>query len=339
MLINFKVVTPSGTIDTHGNAPRQSVGPDVLQMIIGSEGMLGIVTEAVFRVCTLPEVQEYGSIVFPTFEDGVAALNDIAAQSCFPCSLRLVDNLQFQFGQVMKCEPKSQMKETLKGHLKKYYLTKVKKLDMEKICAATLVFEGTRDRVELEKRIVFKTIKKYGGFSAGASNGIRGYFLTFMIAYIRDFALNYHMFCESFETSCPWANVLALCHDTKEVITQVCKTKGVRFKPWASCRVTQSYDTGACLYFYFAFVSRGLENPIEVLEAIETGARDEMMRHGGSLSHHHGIGKLRAKWMEKTVGGPGMKMLRGIKQQIDPKNTMCASNMKLADDGGFEYYT
>jgi alkyldihydroxyacetonephosphate synthase len=308
-------------------------------MVLGSEGMLGIVTEAVFRVHTLPEVQEFGSIVFPTFEAGVAALNDIAAQGCFPCSLRLVDNLQFQFGQVMKSSPKHKLKETLKGHLKKYYLTKLKGLDLEKISAATLVFEGTKMRVDTEKKIVFKTIVKYGGFSAGASNGIRGYFLTFMIAYIRDFALNYHMVCESFETSCPWANVLALCHETKEVVEQVCTREGVLFKPWASCRVTQSYDTGACVYFYFAFITRGLEDPVATLEAIETAARDEIIRHGGSLSHHHGVGKLRAPWMEKSVGGPGMAMLRGVKREIDPKNTMCASNLNLVDDGGFEYYS
>jgi len=147
------------------------------------------------------------------------------------------------------------------------------------------------------------------------------------------------MVCESFETSCPWANVLALCHDTKQVVCDVCTREGVLFQPWASCRVTQSYDTGACIYFYFAFITRGLEDPCAVLEAIETEARDEMIRHGGSLSHHHGVGKLRAPWMEQQTGAPGMAMLRGIKKEVDPKNTLCASNMNLTDDGGFQYYS
>jgi alkyldihydroxyacetonephosphate synthase len=95
--------------------------------------------------------------------------------------------------------------------LKKYYVLNVKGFEVDKMCACTLAFEGTADQVYMQEKHVYKIAKKYGGLSGGSENGIRGYFLTFMIAYLRDFAAQYKFVAESFETSCPWSNVSSLC--------------------------------------------------------------------------------------------------------------------------------
>lgn len=117
---------------------------------------------------------------------------------------------------------------------------------------------------------------------------MRGYFLTFAIAYLRDIAMAHSFIAESFETSVPWSNVLNLCEKTKERVENECKKWGVKGKPFTSFRLTQVYETGATIYVYFGFRYDGIKDPVKAYSEIEDAARDEVMKCGGSISHHHG---------------------------------------------------
>ena len=75
--------------------------------------------------------------------------------------------------------------------------------------------------------------------------------------------------------------------------------------------------------FILVFVWNGLLDPVATFDQIEHAAREEILKHGGSLSHHHGIGKLRKSWMKQTIGEEGLRVLKGIKSSLDPKNTLC----------------
>eukprot|EP01016_Furgasonia_blochmanni_P000337 TRINITY_DN1004_c0_g2_i10.p2 TRINITY_DN1004_c0_g2~~TRINITY_DN1004_c0_g2_i10.p2 ORF type:complete len:136 (-),score=53.87 TRINITY_DN1004_c0_g2_i10:62-469(-) len=85
-------------------------------------------------------------------------------------------------------------------------------------------------------------------------------------------------------------------------------------------RVTQLYETGAAIYVYFAFVYYGLQDPVRVYSEVEDAARDEIMKCGGSISHHHGVGKLRKKFLPRSIGDTGIKALEGVKKVFDPNN-------------------
>jgi alkyldihydroxyacetonephosphate synthase len=118
-------------------------------------------------------------------------------------------------------------------------LLKVKGFDPEKMVAATCLFEGPKDLVQLQMKQMFEIAKKYQGLSAGAENGIRGYQLTFMIAYIRDFCLENNVVAESFETSCPWSNVASLCKNVRESIYEAGAKYGMQRRDmFISFRVT-----------------------------------------------------------------------------------------------------
>lgn len=94
-----------------------------------------------------------------------------------------------------------------------------------------------------------------------------------------------------------------------------------------SCRVTQTYDSGCVIYFYFAFNYAGIDDPVNVYETIEEKARDEIIASGGSISHHHGVGKLRKKWYKKTVSDVGVALFRAAKRELDPNNIFATDNM------------
>ncbi|TKS67179.1 Alkyldihydroxyacetonephosphate synthase, peroxisomal [Collichthys lucidus] len=202
-----------------------------------------------------------------------------------------------------------------------------KGFDPNNLCVATLLFEGDREKVLQHEKQVYDIAAKFGGLAAGEDNGQRGYMLTFVIAYLRDLGMDYYVIGESFETSVPWDRVLDICRNVKARIVAECKDKGVQFSPFSTCRVTQTYDAGACVYFYFAFNYRGLSDPVNVYEQVEHAARDEILANGGSLSHHHGVGKLRKEWMRDTVSNVGMGMLKSVKDYVDPKNIFGNGNL------------
>ncbi|XP_061430551.1 alkyldihydroxyacetonephosphate synthase, peroxisomal [Lethenteron reissneri] len=326
MLVHVKVVTPRGVVEKSCQGPRTSTGPDVHHFIMGSEGTLGLVTEVTMKIRPLPQSQKYGSVVFPSFEQGVACLREVARQRCAPASIRLVDNSQFQFGHALKPQVSSIFTSFLDG-LKKFYITKFKGFDPQHLCVATLLFEGDRDAVLQQEKHVYDIAAKFGGLAAGEDNGQRGYLLTFIIAYLRDLGMDYYIIAESFETSVPWDRVLDLCRNVKECLIRESKERGVQFPAFASCRVTQTYDAGACVYFYFAFNYRGLSDPVHVYEQIESAAREEVLANGGSLSHHHGVGKLRKRWLPSAVSDVGVGMLRAVKDYVDPKNIFGNNNL------------
>lgn len=162
---------------------------------------------------------------------------------------------------------------------------------------------------------------------AGEDNGQRGYMLTFVIAYLRDVGFDYEVVSESFETSAPWDRIKDLCRNVKERITHECSNQGVNYPILSTCRVTQTYDAGACVYFYLAFKYRGLADPLASYMAVEDAARDEILSCGGSISHHHGIGKLRKHFVPRTVTETGVGAVKSVKNYLDPKNIFGSGNL------------
>jgi alkyldihydroxyacetonephosphate synthase len=328
LVLDVSVITSAGKLERTSASPRESVGLDLRQLIFGSEGTLGIITSAVIRIFPFPEVQEYGSILFPTFEHGFKFMYDLARETTPPASVRVVDNLQFQFGLALK--PKvTGMFAQLKSKAEKFFVTKIKGFAPDKMVACTLVFEGTRDEVEQEQRDVYRIAGRHGGMKAGADNGRRGYQLTFSIAYIRDFLMSYYIIAESFETSVPWSKALALCDNVRRRLTDEYKRRGLPGKPFLSARITQIYPTGVCIYFYFGFYYKEIPNPQQVYLELENMARDEILKSGGSLSHHHGVGKLRREFLPRIMSETALRWKRELKKTLDPTNVFGAGNQGL----------
>jgi alkyldihydroxyacetonephosphate synthase len=322
IVLDVTVMTAAGTLERAHVVPRESIGLDPKLWIIGSEGSLGIVTSAVVKLFPLPEEQRYGSIIFKTFEDGIAFMYDLAQESERPASVRLVDNLQFQFGQVLK--PASRGAKKLKSQVEKWLVTGPLGFDPDRMVAVTLVFEGSREHVKQQQKKVFELARRHRGFKGGAENGKRGYLLTFGIAYIRDFVLRHHILAESFETSVPWSQAQELVDRVKARIWAAHTERKLPGRPFVSSRVTQVYETGCCVYFYMAFYAKGVTDAVGAYHEIESEARKEVIAAGGSISHHHGVGKLRLPFV-RDVMSPAMITWRDqMKAALDPDDIFAA---------------
>jgi alkyldihydroxyacetonephosphate synthase len=160
-----------------------------------------------------------------------------------------MDNKQFVFGMALKTEDKNKFHEAVAA-AKKYFITEIMGFDPTKMTLVTILFEGSANEVAQQQKNIYAQAKKHKGFKAGAENGERGYFLTFMIGYIRDFGLKYNFIAESFETSIPWKDVSKMCAAVSKRISTECKRHGVKREPFLSTRVTQ------VLIFVFSYTIR-----------------------------------------------------------------------------------
>ncbi len=322
--ITLDVVGVNGALKRMQACPRESIGFNYKNLMIGSEGNLGIITKAVLKISPLPQVAKYGSLLFPNFEAGYRFLYDLVKSEQVPASVRLVDNQQFQFSMALKHSQSKWQKR--KSQFERWYVENIKKFNTNEMVAATIVYEGHARDVQAQAREANRLMKRYGGMQAGAQNGQRGYELTFSIAYIRDFLLKHHIVAESFETSVPWNHALALCKAVKAMIHKMHQTHQLPGKPFVSCRITQLYKTGVCIYFYFGFYHKGVNNPLEIFSAIEESARETILKHHGSLSHHHGIGKLRKKFLPMIMSSPALDVIQVAKNTLDPSNVFGVQN-------------
>ncbi len=324
------LISPQGEITHLDAAPRRSAGIQPRDLVFGSEGNLGLITEATLNIHKAPEQTLYGAYVFPDFAHGVTFLYELNRSGQLPASVRLVDNLQFRFSQALK--PTATGVKVAEQKIQRFFLEKVLQYNLREVSAATVVMEGTREEVVRQRRHIAALARRHRGVSGGAANGQRGYMLTYAIAYIRDFLASYYISGETYETSTTWDRihpvvdaVIAKAHE----LQQKHKLMG---KPFISARVTQTYHTGVCIYFTHGYCNQGLDAPLEVFLDIEDEIRTAILEAGGSISHHHGVGKLRQKFMDQAITPTSMKILKDLKRSSDPTNIFGIGNGVFTPD-------
>jgi len=199
---------------------------------------------------------------------------------------------------------------------------------LDRASATTLLFEGSKAEVALQMKVLSPLVSSAGGVWGGASSGEAGYSLTFAIAYLRDFGLDYRILSESLETLAPWSVIRKVWPAVQEAVRAEHRKLRLPGQPFLSCRLTQLYDEGGVLYMYLAVCTAGLtdERSLEAFEHLEHTARQAILDAGGCLSHHHGIGKLRAEMLPRTQAPLMAAAFRGLKSAVDPENVLGAAN-------------
>jgi alkyldihydroxyacetonephosphate synthase len=328
MIGSHGVLWKGDGIDGRIAAGRDSEGVDVRSFALGSEGCLGIITSAVIRVWPLPDLKEYNSVLFPTFQDGLQFLRALSKQqSLLPACVRLLDNAHFRLGQALRPEDGSwfrTIQDVMTNVVAKSLLGE--RFDPDSTVCAIFCYEGSTGEVKEQMRGVKTLSLQYGGCMLGPDVGKAGYELTYMVAYLRDFAITYHILGESFETFVPWSKIEVVIAATKTRITAEHSARFLPGVPFVGCRVTQLYHEGTCLYFYLCMSFEGVKNASHVFAELERAGREEILKQGGSLSHHHGLGKLRSSFVKDRTSPGFRNATAGIKKAVDKDNIFGARN-------------
>jgi len=316
MVISLRMVTPSGTITTR-TVPKSSNGIDVRHLCIGSEGILGVITEVVVQVHRRPQFEDWFGWLFPDFESGVAAIHECQRKDCMPTVTRLNDPKKTALSFAFKT-PKTSLKETI-GKAVKWYIGNIKGIDFQNCCLMVVKFEGDYDSFHMRRREVAAIYRKRGGVSLGAEPGRSFARAKFDFPHLRDYVMDRNIMADVSETATTWKNLLTLHKNGMAAVNQSIRDTGMA--PWCGCHVSHSYHTGASLYFTFGCRQRA-GREIEQYLYIKKAAEDSFMKNGGTLSHHHAVGTEHLPWVEGDISPTGIRAVQALKDGLDPRGIM-----------------
>ncbi|QQS36363.1 MAG: FAD-binding oxidoreductase [Ignavibacteriales bacterium] len=316
MVISLRMVTPNGTIATR-TVPKSSNGIDIKHICIGSEGILGVITEASMQVHRLPKNRAAYGFLFPDFESGIKAVYECVEKNCMPVVTRLNDPDKTALSLAYKTKS-SALKHHL-GNLVKSYLKNVKGFDLEKCCLMLNVFEGDDEQFHSVKQKVKSIYKKYGAVNLGTDPGKAFEKGKYDFPYLRDFVMDRNIMADVSETATVWSNLLPLYYSTYTALETAIKKTGK--KPFLGCHISHTYHTGASLYFTFGCTQiPGKE--IEQYLYIKKAAEDAFIKGGATLSHHHAVGFEHLPWLEDDISKTGVDVLKALKKGLDPEGIM-----------------
>jgi len=291
MVVGLTVATPQGTLEV-GSSPLNAAGPDLRQLVLGSEGAFGVITAVRVRVRTLPTEKVYEGWQLPSFVDGAAAFRSLAQSGNLPTVLRLSDELETALNLAGQDNVGS---------------------DATTGCLAIVGWEGTD--VAGKRASVTAALEALGGVNLGESRGQSWAHGRFHAPYLRDSLLDVGVLVETLETATFWSNVDRLKADVTSALMAELGEKTI-----VLCHISHVYETGCSLYFTVA--APEAEDPIDQWLAAKAKASDAMIAAGATITHHHAVGTDHKRWLADEIGPVGVSILRAVKAELDPTGVL-----------------
>jgi alkyldihydroxyacetonephosphate synthase len=286
----------------------------VREMVLGSEGRLGIISEATVHVHHVPAQRTILGYLFPEWPRALAAMQDIATSEASPSVTRVSDGEETAFSFATRKHPTvlDRAKSTALGT----YLQRRRGFALDRMCLSFIGYEGTEAHVGAQRRLVGRIVARHGGLCIGRGPGVLYDQKKFDTPYIRDYLLDRGVLADVSETSAPWSvlptlygNVMAAA---RGAFADLC------VPGYIMCHLSHSYHAGACLYFTFALNPSGRREPMAEYDRVKTAIQQAFVDSGATLSHHHGVGTEHARWLEEDISAPGVAMLRALFDGVDP---------------------
>jgi alkyldihydroxyacetonephosphate synthase len=305
LVAGLRLVTPAGEIDLPP-IPATAAGPGLRQFVVGSEGVLGVITEATLKLRPRPVERRYEGWMFHGFEEGVETFRALEQRGAIPDVARLLDESETRLSLALAGGG------SVRGRLGRRYIGL---RGYGSGCLAILGFEGAPTDVRRRRALAARLMRRGGGLALGTSPGRAWERGRYTGPYLRDALLDHGVMAETLETAHEWSGLIGLHGAVRAAIEQSLAARGT--PGLVMCHVSHLYPNGASLYFTFlARQEEGAE--LEQWRAAKTAASDAIVEAGGTITHHHAIGRDHAAWMPREVGELGVGLLRAAKAGLDP---------------------
>lgn len=312
-----RLVSPAGVLHTRA-VPATSTGPSVREMVLGSEGRLGIITEATVQVHRVPEQRQILGYFFPDWGRGLSAMAELAASDLSPSVTRISDANETAFS--LATRKRSTLASRLVSAGMKQYLQRRRGLDLDRLCLSFIGYEGSAARVRAQRKGVGAIVARHGGLCIGSGPGALYDQKKFDTPYIRDFLLDRGALADVSETAAAWSKLPELYSGVIAEATDAFRAIGVQ--GFIMCHMAHSYHSGACLYFTFAFKPAAGAPPLDQYDAVKAAVQGAFLRHGGTLSHHHAVGAEHARWLAEDLSPAGAAMVTALFDGVDPGHNL-----------------
>lgn len=316
MVQSLRMVTPDGVIETR-NVPASAAGPSIKEVLVGSEGAYGVITQATMRLRSLPAVRDYRGLLFRSYGDGVAAIRTMMQSERPPAMARLSDVAETRAYQAMSRSGGGRRDQLTRAIGVR--LMKRRGFALQGACLMILGCEGDEQSVPEDLDAALSICAANGAFHLGRSPGEAWYEERFDLPYLRDMLLDQGIMVDTLETATTWDNLLPLYERVGQAIAAAIEAEGM--KPLVMCHVSHAYSDGASLYYTF-LARQSADREIAQWEYVKRKATQAIMQHGGTLSHHHGVGVDHRPWLEEEHGTLGVVAMRALKQTFDPYGVM-----------------
>lgn len=287
MVVGLRVATPVGEL-TAGSSPANAAGPDLRQVLLGSEGALGVITEVTVRVRAVAEEKAYEAWAFASFAEGADAMRHLVQNDLRPTVLRLSDEGETMVNLASQSDVGG---ESVTG------------------CLMIVGFEG--EGALRRRSAVTAALTASGGTPLGEERGRAWESGRFHAPYLRDSMLDAGILVETLETATFWSNREALYAAVKSAL-ETSLGEGTL----VLCHISHVYETGCSLYFTVA--AKQGDDPLTQWLAAKAAASDAMIEAGATITHHHAVGTDHKPWLAREIGPVGVAMLRGLKGAVDP---------------------
>ena len=311
MVESLVVATPEGTLEL-GRGPSTAAGPDLLGLMVGSEGAFGVITRVGLRVRHLPEHRVYDALVFPGFAEGVDAFRDAAQSRATADVMRLSDEAETATTLLMS-GPSGIAGAALERYLR------ARGVDLSSASLAIVGWEGTdRDLVRARRAATWRALRRHGAVSLGHGPGESWRRHRFDGPHLRDALMDQGYLVETLETATHWSGYLGLHGDVTAALRD---SLGPRPGPYVMSHLSHAYETGASLYTTVIAVA-DRQDPAAQWQRAKSATSNALMAAGATITHHHAVGRDHAAWLPQEVGPLGMAILRATKSTVDPEGLL-----------------
>jgi alkyldihydroxyacetonephosphate synthase len=309
LVAGIRLVAPAGELRT-GETPHTAAGPSLRELVVGSEGTLGVITEVTARVRAAPEARRYEAWMASGFEAGREIVRELAQRDALPDVVRLSDREETRVSLGLSGP------EGVAGVALDSYLRLRRRADG---CIMVVGWEGDREAIARRRALAARRLRSGGAVPLGARAGRGWQRGRFEGPYLRDELLDLGYMVETLETAHTWTRLGALYDGVRGAIHAALEGQGT--PGLAFCHLSHAYRDGASLYFTFIARRRPGEE-IEQWRVVKRAACDAIVRAGGTITHHHAVGRDHAPYMPAEVGELGLDALRAVKQRLDPPGIM-----------------
>ena len=299
------LAAPDGELDLMAR-PASAAGPDLRELVVGSEGTLGVITEVALEVAAKPEETRYEAFLFPSFAAGSEAFRTLAQDGIQPDITRLSDESETGF-YLAAAGLHGARRNLLGGYLK------ARGAELEGAALAVLGWEGAAGSTRERRSRAMGAIRAQGGVSIGTGPGQAWAKGRFEGPYLRDELMSVGVMVETLETATTWSNSAHLYGAVREALEG--------HAPVVGCHISHVYPTGCCLYFTF-LARQEPDDLIGQWKEVKGDACDAIVAAGGTITHHHGVGADHRRYLKREDGKLGIGILRSAKKRADPTGVM-----------------
>jgi alkyldihydroxyacetonephosphate synthase len=304
----LRLVAPAGEVDARP-LPASAAGPDLRELLIGSEGVLGVICDATLSVRQAASARRYEGWWFGGFEEGREAFRVMEQADASPDVARLADEPETRFS-LLFASPGGALERLGRAYLRAR--------GRESGCLAIVGFEGTAEDVERRRVRTASLLRSGGGIALGRRPGELWLRSRYAGPYLRDELLDRALLVDTLETATTWSGLDSLYRATGDALRSSLAERGT--PPFVMCHVSHLYRSGASLYF--TFMARQEDDALGQWRAAKAAASEAIIAAGGTITHHHAVGRDHARWMRAEVGEMGLELIRAAKERLDPAGIM-----------------